>query len=242
MICLSLNYDTFKKCLEVNKAWKNILTSKTFQKKAKAVYQEDISKDETKLLRDSKRGNTEEVRKHLSNVMVNVDCLDKNRCTPLHYAACEGHKDIVQLLLQRGAYHNKKSRGDTPLQEAAFRGHKDVVQLLLDRGADPNETPNTGRTPLYWAAQQGHADVVQLLLDGGADPNRADMFGNTPLHAATVHGYIHKDAINNDNNQDVVRLLLDRGADPNKANQWGITPQVPRKGATGWLRLALAYS
>ena len=136
-ICLSLDYDSFKNCLEVNKAWKTILTSKTFQKKAKAVFQEEILEDEKKLLRVSKEGMTEEVRKLLSNCMVNVDCLDENGFTPLHYVACNGDKDVIQLLLDAGANPNTANKyGDTPLYLAAKWGHKDVLQLLLKTWAD----------------------------------------------------------------------------------------------------------
>ena len=34
-ICLSLDYETFKSCLEVNKSWRAILTYETFQRKAR---------------------------------------------------------------------------------------------------------------------------------------------------------------------------------------------------------------
>ena len=38
-ICLSLDYETFKNCLEINEAWK---TSKAFQKMGKSALREDI--------------------------------------------------------------------------------------------------------------------------------------------------------------------------------------------------------
>ena len=34
-ICLSLDYESFKKCLEVNKAWMTVLTATAFQNEAK---------------------------------------------------------------------------------------------------------------------------------------------------------------------------------------------------------------
>ena len=48
-IILSLDYEYFENCLEVNRAWTVTLTSKTFQTKAKSVYQEEILEDERKL-------------------------------------------------------------------------------------------------------------------------------------------------------------------------------------------------
>ena len=37
-IFLSLDYETFKKCREVSNAWKEQLTSESYQQKAKSVF------------------------------------------------------------------------------------------------------------------------------------------------------------------------------------------------------------
>ncbi len=51
--------------------------------------------------------------------------------TPLHMAAQNGHRDVVELLLAKGAEVNAKDNYDwTPLHIAAQYGHKDVVELL----------------------------------------------------------------------------------------------------------------
>jgi len=55
--------------------------------------------------------------------------------TPLHLAVQEGHKSIVELLLDKGADANAKDNdGETPLHIAVSSGHKDVVELLRRHG------------------------------------------------------------------------------------------------------------
>ena len=140
--------------------------TKTFQKKAKSVFGEEIMEDEKKLRRNSKKSQTEKVRKLLSIGLLDVDCVDEVGGTPLHMAADEGHKDEVQLLLDKGADPNKANvHGWTPLHNAANKGHKDVVQLLLDRGADPNKASADGQTPLTLARDRRNTDIANLLTE-----------------------------------------------------------------------------
>ena len=190
MICLSLDYDSFKNCLEVNKAWKGALTTKMFQKTAKHVFCKDILKDEKKLMRDSEKGKTEKVRRLLSIGLLNVDCTGNSGETPLHMAARMGHKYVTQHLLDGGADPNKVDKyGRTPLYMTVRNGNKDVVQLLLDGGADPNRGRLYGRTPLHEAAMRGLESVVLLLLDVGGDPSKLEENGRTPLQLAAKYGH-----------------------------------------------------
>ncbi|KNC76659.1 serine/threonine protein kinase, variant 2 [Sphaeroforma arctica JP610] len=146
----------------------------------------------------------------LSNILQidesQIGTLDENGGTPLHIASENGHKDVVELLLAKGAdTHVKDETGSTPLYLASKNGHKDVVELLLAKGADIHVKDNLAWTPLRMASKNGHKDVVELLLAKGAD---IDVKNNglfpplTPLQEASQYGH-----------KDVVELLLAKGAD-----------------------------
>lgn len=186
-IFFSLDYASYKNCLEVNGAWNELLTTKQYRMKVKLVFQEGLKKDEAKLWYASK-DRSGEVRKLLSSGMLDVDCeFGCNSDKPLHEASRNGH-----LLLNKGADPNKKNRdGSTPLQKASLNGHAEVVQLLLKSRANPNEADYYGYTPLHEASLKGHQVVVQILLEGGAEPHVANKYGQTPPDCASRVG--HKD-------------------------------------------------
>jgi len=88
--------------------------------------------------------------------------------TPLDRAVVAGFKDIVELLIGKGADVNAKNFWDwTPLHSAVYR-HKDVVELLIASGADVNARDRSGGTPLSYAQSEGYTEIVGLLRKHGA--------------------------------------------------------------------------
>ena len=56
--------------------------------------------------------------------------------TPLIIASQNGHKEIVELLLEHGTKVNSRNRSlNTPLDYANENGHEKVVQILKAYGA-----------------------------------------------------------------------------------------------------------
>ena len=63
--------------------------------------------------------------------------VNRSGWTPLHYACTNGHLEIAQFLLEKGAVVDAPSPNETtPLMMAIRAGNIQLVRLLLDRGAD----------------------------------------------------------------------------------------------------------
>ncbi len=142
--------------------------------------------------------------------------------TTLEKAIVRGDKEVVSLLLARGA--------DIDLHMAAYIGRLDKVKELLANGADINlrlsridpsmleelsaiyrDTPPKqgkprGDTPLHRAVRGGHADVVEFLAAAGADLEARGDVGQTPLHDAAYLGFAG-----------IAEVLISHGADVNVA-------------------------
>ena len=59
--------------------------------------------------------------------------LDQQGRTLLHYTGCRGQYHMIELLLEKGADPNIKDKnGNTPLH---WCGHIDIVELLISYGA-----------------------------------------------------------------------------------------------------------
>jgi ankyrin repeat protein len=135
--------------------------------------------------------------------------------TALGVAAFHGRREIVELLLERGADINKRGEetGATPLLQALFGMEPDLAGFLVERGAAIDGLDRFDFSPLMYASATGHVELVSKLLERGADVGARNARGATPLLAAVGGGSL-----------EVLRILIDKGADINAQMAEGWSP------------------
>jgi len=143
--------------------------------------------------------------------------------TPLMTAVNRGSKQIVNLLLARGAHVDCDMAGGMSLiADAITLNDSELITILMDHGARVTPTPDMLANSddqnvyylLHYAVDDGLIDIAKLLLDKGQIPvNTLDQAGWSPLHLAAGHNYV-----------EIARLLLAKSADVNIKDSQGNTP------------------
>ena len=97
----------------------------------------------------AKKGDIESIKQHIAyGTDLNSKGSRRNE-TALIIAACQGHYEIVEVLIQAGADLDVKNDEDVTAQFCAvFFGRTEIVQLLSDSGADPNIVMNQDLTAM----------------------------------------------------------------------------------------------
>jgi ankyrin repeat protein len=176
---------------------------------------------------------TREMVGALLDAGLEIDPVDDVDVTPLIAAASEGRTDIVQLLVERGAYLGE---GDwwPALDAAAEEGQEETFAYLLtccpvdkdqlreyrkeiqeaQRVRERNRPPSTDKKTkkLLEAVLFGQKNKTEEMLAAGADPNGIGDDGSPALNTASIFG-----------KTPLVRMLLDAGADPNTTDYKGMT-------------------
>jgi ankyrin repeat protein len=136
-----------------------------------------------------------------------VDAVDEQGLSALHYAVARNHVTIVRALLDRTSTSQLDAiakGGDAAILAHAYAS-PEITDMLLDRGVDVNAQDGNGCTALYCAVLNGldSEDIVRKLLARGADTAIRVKDGWSPLATAVSNGVTP-----------IVRLLVDAGASP----------------------------
>merc|ERR1719187_1265855 len=165
------------------------------------------------LLRAVNKEDAEEVKKLLLSA-TNLDVRDKFGYTPLHKACMRANKQLISLLLDKGAdLHAKCYEGSTPLFLATMCSPLvDVVEFLLSRGAKTDVLTTDGGTMLHAAVSGGNMNTVKLFLESK----------QMDIHARRKDGAtVLIDAVQHSGNKALIEYLISKGADVNAVDNLG---------------------
>ena len=143
------------------------------------------------------------------------------RCTPLYLAACCGHADAIEVLLNHGASTQSLGGIITPAHIAASQGNVACMQTFIRHGFDINATGLQDDTILHHAILTGGIEMLKYILQlkGGQNlVNARSCGGLTPLHKLAYS------KIDLDCRWLKTELLLQHGAEIYVWDDWGYTP------------------
>jgi ankyrin repeat protein len=128
--------------------------------------------------------------------------------TALHWAAQEGHEEVVAYLLDKGVLaSHQDSSGGMPVMLAIRNRHTRVALLLLEHMGAHNllggqgleaRCRYEGHTALQFAVRWGRMDLVAMLLEHGARADTTDRYGTSALQTAVDQGHL-----------EIVKLLVE---------------------------------
>jgi ankyrin repeat protein len=109
-------------------------------------------------------GNIDLFKLFFSKANLDINSIDGNKRTPLHWAVQENNYDIVKYIIDNGGDVNAIDIGsNTPLLIAAGEGNADVVKLLLKNGANKTYISDFEQTAIGLAKAWDHKDLIKLL-------------------------------------------------------------------------------
>ena len=120
---------------------------------------EEIKEPASNIWVSAKKGDIESIKQHIA---YGTDLNSKGSSrdeTALIIASCQGHYEIVDLLVNNDADLNiQNDEGVTAQFCAVFFGRTEIVQLLKDAGADPNIIMNQDLTAMDLVSVEWDSD------------------------------------------------------------------------------------
>jgi ankyrin repeat protein len=170
------------------------------------------SSKETALIYAIQNAETKTVKILLERADINK--VDGNGNSPIHFALQKKKDEIVDLLLEKGANVNipgisGKIKNQSVLNLAAIRGRNDLIPKLIEKGADPDLADSEGTTALISACIGASADVetVKLLLEKTKNVNHTEATGVSALmYIAST------DVKSSEIRKEIIKMLLEKGA------------------------------
>jgi ankyrin repeat protein len=153
-----------------------------------------------------------ELKKILTNDVIDTNYRDKQKNYLLSYAVKFNKIDIVELLLEKNAkYDIIDVMGRSILFDAIQLNYIDIIKILLEFSdkevgvSIADIIDNNGNIPLHYAIKYNNIDAVKLILKYNKKIYTADKNGFNSLHLSVKNG-----------NLDIVKLIVENVDNINK--------------------------
>lgn len=135
----------------------------------------------------AKEGNVAFIKKLMKEISnyVNINAIDQDHRTPLHYSAIGNSTEVLRLLLEMGAdFSIRDHKNRSALHYAIIQeNYEQCVELML-RGCDLATPDCFGLLPIHLAAVNGSLQLIKEIEKFGGNLNVEDNKGRTPLMIA----------------------------------------------------------
>ena len=168
------------------------------------------------LLSAARYNNLERTEWALQGGHIGVDSCDDMGRSALHVAASEGHVEMVEYLLVKGANPCISDRhGNSPLNDAVRHRHDAVAAAIRTRAPDGKISLHglSSGIQMCTAAAEGDLVQIQRLLANGVSPQAVDYDSRTALHIAACYGRL-----------EVTKYLISSRADVQAKDRLGNSP------------------
>jgi ankyrin repeat protein len=146
-----------------------------------------------------------------------VNMLNKENWTPLHYSCFMNRIDCTSYLLDNKAdIYAKNKQGLTPIELAILNDNYDLFLALYEHHYKEDSNDETSLTHVAASSKTGTQCLEHLL----ENPSNINTICNSKLKATPLHFACMK------NNFRAVKLLLTRGANPNIPDYLGNIPMM----------------
>jgi ankyrin repeat protein len=149
----------------------------------------NINKQSISLLQSACSVNKIDVVKFLFSLSINLDInyKSKKNKSALSYAIIAKNKELVQLLLNKGANPNDIDFDEKSMLVLAIQKEQiDIIKLLLDFGANINYQDKSKMTALHFSVAKRNKEIFLLLLEHGAQ-NLVNHLNYTALDFAKIN-------------------------------------------------------
>ncbi|XP_071094922.1 putative ankyrin repeat protein RF_0381 [Haliotis cracherodii] len=191
-------------------------------------------------------GDLRQVKYILSQGRANINTRGQNGTTPVMIAAVKGHREMFELLVEKGSDLSLLDDDDNNILHLACReGNVEVVKYIHSQNIIDIESRGAfEETPLMFAAEFGKGEVFSYLMEIGANISKVDRGSENILHLSCKGGnveivdYVLKQNVIDLNSRekegmtplllsaylgesDAFDLLIGRGADISSVNDFG---------------------